>query len=89
MSFKLGIIFSIIVILVIIFSSVYLLTKYMQFMINKQDYYNSQKNSIVIEKHINNNFQKNSRREIIIDVNAQEIEVLSDTKYLLGSNNVD
>jgi hypothetical protein len=85
MGFKFGIIFSIVVILSIVFASVYLIVKYMEFM-NMNNNRSKEKLPIIIEKHYNNsnNYKKKKTRDIIIDV---ECETIRDNKnFLLGDN---
>ena len=81
MGFKFGIIFTIVVILSVVFASVYLIVKYMEFMNNRS----KEKLPVVIEKHYNNsnNYKKKKNREIIIDI---ESEYIQDQKFLLGDN---
>ena len=83
-----GVLFSIAVIAIIVLASVFLLIQYMKFMshYHKKYKYNT---PIIVEKHFNNNFRKNKNREIIIDIDVQEIKEVKNKKYLLGSNSND
>jgi len=73
MGFKFGIIFTIVVILSIVFASVFLIVKYMEFMYQRNS---KEKSPLVIEKYYNNlnNYQKNKNKEIIIDIDCQVIK---------------
>mgnify|MGYP003127103368 CR=1 FL=1 len=85
---NLGLIFTIVIVLSIIFSSVYLLSQYMKFMAKHQQKYSHQKPAIIIEKHFNNNFRKNKNERIIIDIEAEEVESANNrVKYLTGDKN--
>ncbi len=86
---NLSLIFTIIIVLSIIIASVYLLSQYMKFMSKYQKNQKNKKSPIIIEKHFNNNFRKNKNPEIIIDIEAQEVQSVNNNKvkYLTGDKN--
>ena len=79
---KLSLIFTITTVLSVIIASVYILVQYMNLLSKHQERY--RQTPIVIEKHFSNNYSKNKNKEIIIDIDVQEVKSAKNVKYLTG-----